>query len=1144
MYNPLQVNIMTINVNGLGNYAKRQNVLYFLENLGYDIFLIQETHCFEFPEWKGSFVASYGTSNSRGCAILFKRNLGIRITNQYSGPDGRLCYADIDINGCATRLVCVYAPNHPSGRQRFFSEELSACLSQSDNNIIAGDFNCVHCFSLDTLNGSVNSEAGSSELGDLCTSFNLHDLWRVDNNQDRKYTWRRAGNETNQASRIDRFYFPVINNLSVTFEYLTCPYSDHDCVGASLDIASMVHPQVIVPGKSYWKLNCSILSEQSFRDKYIEKYLMWQTLKPAYESPTQWWESVKGRTKDLCIEYCVDKSQAFKNRIKDLSEELDELIMASATKAELDRVKTEIKTMNETKLEALRVRSRIKIYEQDEKNTSYFFGRIKAQNKIQSIESVRDEATGRLLQDQPGISDAYRMYYSKLYQKVDCDPVEAEYFLNFLVQPTGNTPVEQQDEVDADFFSKAEIKEALGNMENNKTPGPDGLPKEFYVTFFDTVIDDLCEVYNYILTSELMPKSMSEAVTILLHKGGDPSSPDNKRPISLLNVDYKVVAKIANKWLGQYLPDTISEVQTCGISNRNIVDNLLCLRDSIEYNSKCTYDDTVYISLDQSKAFDRVDHTFLFAAMSRLGIDKKVCKLVKIMYKNLTTQIQINGWLSEPVVITRGVRQGCPLSPSLYVIYIEAMVRALSSHHLLSGCPIPGQQNWKCLAYADDILVACHASEVNYIFEIFEQFYKATGSYLNKGKTEILASFGSVARYPAYLSEFSKDTIKFLGVQFSINQFRELSAINWNRILEKAQSRVESYKKRRLSMPGKILLLNVAVFPLFFYLASTFLPPKSVVDTLLALAVDFIWSPAKKQMISKQFFYLDKCKGGWDLLHFPSKTESLFFTNNLIRCVNEQFKHPRRGYFKYFFAVRCRDLFPECYDNASPHILVVKKSSSYFSLIALYRTMSDKLETISPFVPSTHQLYKWLLEAVDLPEKVLVKHPAGLGEDEQALVWQAVQCKSLSAKYKDFFWRLAAGCLKTGEVVSRWNIPGVNPACVYCNEELETASHIFMLCQVLRPARELLVTSGQQWLGLTVNTSNAKEMLSGVFSHKVDSKSRGDTGLRHLVVGLNKVIWDYRCRIIFEREAFVFEVLKARFVARVKPFFKDLIEDE
>ena len=79
------------------------------------------------------------------------------------------------------------------------------------------------------------------------------------------------------------------------------------------------------------------------------------------------------------------------------------------------------------------------------------------------------------------------------------------------------------------------------------------------------------------------------------------------------------------------------------------------------------------------------------------------------------------------------------------------------------------------------------------------------------------------------------------------------------------------------------------------------------------------------------------------------------------------------------------------------------KSSSYFNLIALFRALSDNRETISLFVRSTHQLNKWLLEAVDLPEKVLVKHPAGLGEDEQALVWQAVQCKSLSAKYKDFF---------------------------------------------------------------------------------------------------------------------------------------------
>ena len=117
-----------------------------------------------------------------------------------------------------------------------------------------------------------------------------------------------------------------------------------------------------------------------------------------------------------------------------------------------------------------------------------------------------------------------------------------------------------------------------------------------------------------------------------------------------------------------------------------------------------------------------------------------------------------------------------------------------------------------------------------------------------KGKTEILAYFGLVARYPVYLSEFSKDAMKFLGVQFSINQFRELSAINWNRILPKAKTQVESYKKRRLSMTDKISLLSVTVFPSVFYL-------KSVVYTSLVFAFEFIMVTCQKAVgISKQFF--------------------------------------------------------------------------------------------------------------------------------------------------------------------------------------------------------------------------------------------------------------------------------------------------
>ena len=102
----------------------------------------------------------------------------------------------------------------------------------------------------------------------------------------------------------------------------------------------------------------------------------------------------------------------------------------------------------------------------------------------------------------------------------------------------------------------------------------------------------------------------------------------------------------------------------------------------------------------------------------------------------------------------------------------------------------------------------------------------------------------------------------------------------------------------------------------------------------------------------------------------------------------------------------------------------------------------------------------------------------GLGEGEHGT------CKSKSAKYKDF-WKLAAGCPKIGHAISRWNNSGSNPTCGCCNYEFKIVCHLFMLCRALRLVRDLLVTSGQQWLGITINTSNAKDTLNRVLCNNV-----------------------------------------------------------
>ena len=116
-----------------------------------------------------------------------------------------------------------------------------------------------------------------------------------------------------------------------------------------------------------------------------------------------------------------------------------------------------------------------------------------------------------------------------MYNAVPTARSEADFFLDFL----GSS-----DYVNTDSTEDGNSPFPIMSMENNKTSGSDGLPKEFYATFFDVLADDMREVFNNAFELEVLPKSMTEAATILLHKGGDQSDPKNKRPISLLNVDY------------------------------------------------------------------------------------------------------------------------------------------------------------------------------------------------------------------------------------------------------------------------------------------------------------------------------------------------------------------------------------------------------------------------------------------------------------------------------------------------------------------------------------------------------------------------------------------------------------------------------
>ena len=182
------------------------------------------------------------------------------------------------------------------------------------------------------------------------------------------------------------------------------------------------------------------------------------------------------------------------------------------------------------------------------------------------------------------------------------------------------------------------------------------------------------------------------------------------------------------------MPTIVSEDQTC-IPGRNIAKSLHTLNDVIRYgNSKNTQ--AAILFLDQEKAFDRVSHEFLLKALRHLNFGDYFVSWVKIMLTDVTSEIKVNGFLSEDIDISRGVRQGDPLSALLYVLIAEVLGNQIRSNQNIKGITIRDIEQ-KILQYADDTQIfLTNDSSVKETFKELEKCEKATGAKINIEKAE------------------------------------------------------------------------------------------------------------------------------------------------------------------------------------------------------------------------------------------------------------------------------------------------------------------------------------------------------------------------------------------------------------------------
>lgn len=1128
---------VTINANGLRCDLKRPALIHWLHNItpSPDIICLQETHATsakELSDWLEtsdySAVSSPGSAKSCGVAILYKPTLSLEDSSD--DPSGRFCTATFTYQSNSFSVASIYAPNRNPDRNSFL-EELSVELPQLNPIFLAGDFNTVFDSSLDRRGGSSSTQhlRGSTDtLNELFNKCDCTDLWRNIHPNVKSFSWNRPDGRF--SSRIDLFGCPShLVRLAKSSTITSCPYSDHDAV---VSVVGLTYSD-IPTGKSFWKLNTSILCDQDYLEMVEDFWRQWRSRASDYGSRLLWWDHGKTHIRALTVKYSTNKRKEQRARRTDLETRASSLKALAdsgdgAASSSLKEVLEGIKLLDRSEASGLRVRSRIQVAEEDEQSSKFFFKSIQDQRKRSLITSLFSSADS-LETESDRILETFSVFYKTLFSREETDPLIQGQFLSNLekqLDPLDRASCEGP-------LSVEECFTALKGMARGKTPGLDGLPMEFYLTFWHVIGKDLVDSLNHSWLVKSLSRSQRRGVITLVPKKGDLRLCKNWRPISLLSVDYKIASRAIAGRLLRVLSSVLEVDQTACVPGRFIGDNIFLLQSICDYASLKGIP-TALISLDQEKAFDRVDWGYLLHVLHSMGFGPSFIKWVSLFYTNVESCIQANGFLSDFFSLTRGVRQGCPLSPLLYILSMEPLACSLRCHPSVVGFTLPDPSDKVSVLsqYADDTtLTLCSDEAIHAAFSVYRDFEKASGAKLNQEKSRglFLGPWAHRSDPPVELL-WSSDSIKSLGISLGPNI---QPSQNWEGRLTSLGNVLDLWQQRCLSFQGKALVCNSLALSGLWYTATTVPLPAELILKATRLIFNFFWS-GKRELVNRKTVHLPKSRGGFGLVDISTKVSAL-----LIQWVRRFYSSPGKwaSFFEFYclqsFGVSAHDVF------SSPSSFAASALPGIFGrILSAWTLIGGKavgpgevgvFDSSSSPIPvkstSTKQCSNILIERSVFPLKCAEHfYPLfrGLYWSE---TWSQLHCMPLDRHCIDVVWKICHGVIYTADRLSRFGM-GVDPLC-FCGER-ETLLHLFFHCPFITQLLHWI----QAWYIKTVPFSPRLECRHVLFGFDAEERKVVPPVFSYVLNLLKHQVWlarnDWRFRQVKPDCVKVFNTLQAR----------------
>ncbi len=512
--------------------------------------------------------------------------------------------------------------------------------------------------------------------------------------------------------------------------------------------------------------------------------------------------------------------------------------------------------------------------ETKERSSKYFLNLEKRNYKNKNITKLVD-SSGVVITDLTLILNEEKNFFQKLFKSSSPPDIETENMKQIFFK---NDDIPKLSDRDRDMcegpLTLAECSQALKAMKNGKTPGTDGFGSDMYTFFWQDIKYLVHDSINYAYEHGHLSIDQRRGIITLTPKHGkDRTHLKNWRPISLLNTDYKIMAKAIAARIKQKLPLIIHTDQTGFIKGRYIGENCRLMADILHMADQKQISGFMLL-IDFQKAYDSVEWKYIDKILPLYNIGTSFQKWVKLLYYNSESTVINNGFATEFFQLERSVRQGCPLAAFIFLLVVEILAIAIRKTENIQGIMLRTGE-LKISQFADDTTCfLMNEMSVKNIMSLFTQFYKCSGLKCNVDKTEMISLN---KRWNPEHGELpvidNHDVFKCLGITFHMKEI-DTSHFNMNTKYDAFSKVLRIWQTRDLSIIGRnTILKSLAVSKLIYPATSLYVPPL-IIANIQKDIINYIWNqkPAK---VKRNVMHQQIERGGLKVTDFKLQCTSL-----------------------------------------------------------------------------------------------------------------------------------------------------------------------------------------------------------------------------------------------------------------------------